>query len=234
MTTNATAQSNYFIFKPATDTPETGPEYPQVQKMKPGYNYKAANSVHALSKYYVDFPDFQPDLDYFIVQPRAKLSDLLSVAPVTGGFLISDRLKAVLETCNLPPHRYYLASVMHKKDLYSTYHWMHIISNHADQVDYPKSTFFIATNFFKIGDIELSSKEDYLQKLQKLKADNESTVTIKATEVCFNNNFDRTLDLFKIGNFNADCFISSSLRQKIIDAKITGVQITNTDLLCFE
>jgi hypothetical protein len=74
----------YYIFKPATNTPETGFVFPQVQKMKPGYNYKAVNSVHALSRAVQHIPDFIPDLNFFVVSGIAKLTDLLSVSLVYG------------------------------------------------------------------------------------------------------------------------------------------------------
>lgn len=77
---------NYYIFKTAVNNIETGSVYPQIQKMSPGYDYKAPDSVHALSKAYQHLPDFTPNLDYFELASKAKLSDLLSTAMAYGGF----------------------------------------------------------------------------------------------------------------------------------------------------
>lgn len=217
----------YYIFKPATNTIETGPAYPQVQKMAPGYDYKAPNSVHAMSREVERLPDYEPNFDYFIVQGNAKLSDLLSVAVIHGGFLISEKLKAVLEQFNLPTHKFYPAKVMHKKQFHS-YYWMHIICNLTDYVDYPKSTFFVYHNFSKnLGYVDIASKEELLQKRLKLKSDNPGkTVTIWVEKIFLRASFNKQLDLFEIGTFDANYYISEALHQSLIKEKITGCLIT--------
>lgn len=219
---------DYYIFKPATDTPETGSQYPQVQKMNSGYNYKADNSVYALSKAYENFPDFEPDLDYFVVHSQAKLTDLLSVTPVHGGFLISERLKNIFEQFNIVPHKYYPARLKHRKKFYENYFWMHIICDLTDYVDYQKSTFFIYYNYgHNIGFVDVNSKEGYFQMKEKVNLDNPGkTVTIWADKIYFANNFDKNLDLFEISTFNSNYYISSSLKEKILQEKITGCDIS--------
>jgi hypothetical protein len=218
---------HYYIFKPATNTPETGPAYPQVQKMAPSYNYKAPNSVHALSRELEKLPGYEPNLDYLIVHAKAKLSDLLSVAVINGGFLISEKLKISLEQFNLPTHKFYPARVQHKKQFYN-YYWMHIICNLTDFVDYPKSTFFVYHNFSKnIGYVDVTSKNELIQKRLKLKSDNPGkTVTIWAEKIKLSALFNKAFDLFEIGTFDANCYISEALQQAITKEKITGCSIT--------
>lgn len=84
--------------------------------MKPGYNYKAPNSVHALSKETKKLPAYEPDLDYFILHNQAKPTYLLSVTPVSGGFMVSEKLKQILEQFTLPLHKFYPAKVLHKNN----------------------------------------------------------------------------------------------------------------------
>src|ERR1700744_5226288 len=117
---------SYYIFEPACNTPETGSVYPQVQNMAPEYNYKSSNSVYALTKSVNAFPNFTPDLDYFVVHSKARLTDLLSATPIDGGFLISAPFKMLLEKFNLTTHRFYTAKVLYKKEFYEFY-WLHII-----------------------------------------------------------------------------------------------------------
>lgn len=216
----------YYIIKPATDTTETGPVYPQVSKMAPGYNFKATNSVHALSRETEKLPDYEPNLDYFIVNGKAKLSDLLSVSVIYGGFLISEKFKTVLQQFNLPNHKFYPAKVQYKKQFYD-YYWLHIICDLTDNVDYQKSTFFVYHNFSKnIGYIDIASKDEIIQKRAKLKSDNPGkTVTIWAEKIFLNTPF-KKLDLFEIGMFDANCYISERLQQSIIKEKITGCTLT--------
>jgi hypothetical protein len=213
----------YYIFKPATNTPETGPEYPQVQKMRPGYDYKAHNSVHALSKEVEHLPNYTPDLDYFVLNGKAKLTDLLSVSVVHGGFLISPKLKDIFEQFNLPLHKFYPAKVSFKKELFD-YFWFHIISNLTDQVDYSHSKFFIYYNYaHNLGYVDIHSKKYLIKKREKIKKDNQDkTVTIWAEQIKMNSISDHKLDLFEIGMFDANCYISETLRNVIINQMVTG------------
>jgi Immunity protein family (Imm11) len=220
-----------YTFQPACDTKETGSQYPQVQKMKPGYNYKASNSVHALSRAHERFPDYRPDFDYFILHSWAKMTDLLSVAVISGGFLISERLKYIFEQFIVAPHKFYRVRLKYKNTFYDNYYWMHIICNLTDFVDYQQSTFFIYYNYsHNLGNISVKSKEEYLKKLDNLKIDNpDKNITIWADKIKLTDGFDTSLDLFMIGTFNADYYISESLRSAIINAKLTGCNIVQAE-----
>lgn len=217
----------YCIFKPAINSTETGPVYPQVQKMSPDYDYDAPNSVHRLSREVDKLPDYEPNIDYLILHGKAKPSDLLSVTPISNGFLVSEKLKTIFEQFNLPTHRFYPAKVQHKTQFYN-YYWLHIICNLTDKVEYPKSTFFVYYNFSKnMGYVDVASKDDLLQKRQKLKADNPGkTVTIWAEKITLKHSSNKNLDLFEIGTFDANYYISEPLQQALIKAKITGYSIT--------
>ncbi len=61
-----------YIIKPSVASSEIGSAFPQVQKMPPGYNFKSYNSVHVLSMSSQSFPNFYPNLDYFIVHKKAN------------------------------------------------------------------------------------------------------------------------------------------------------------------
>jgi hypothetical protein len=217
---------SYYIFKPAVNTSETGSAYPQIQKMVDGYNYKAPNSVHALSREVEKLPTYEPNLDYFVVHNRAKLSDILSVAPISGGFIISEKLKNILVNFNLPKHKFYPAKLQYKEKYYN-YYWMHIICNLTENVDYQKSIFFVYYNFSKnMGYIDISSKNELIQKEQNLKMQNPGKlVVIWAEKISLNQSFDRTLDLFKIGTFDSNYYVSQSLQQVILKEKVSGCSL---------
>lgn len=220
----------YYIFKTAVNNLETGSVYPQIQKMSPGYNYKAPYSVYALSKEYQHLPDFIPDLDYFELAGKAKLSDLLSTAMAYGGFLISEKLKNVFEKFTLPMHRFYSARVKYKNQFYN-YYWMHIICDLTNAVDYKNSKFFIYHNYaHNLGYIDISSKAELEEKQKKLKADNPGkTITIWVEKIIFNNAFNEKIDLFKIGQFDSNYYISEQLKKAIIGASITGVNMQKAE-----
>lgn len=218
--------SFYYIFEPACNTVETGSQFPQVQKMSPGYDYKASNSVYALSRAVEKFPDFLPNLDYLIVHGKANLTDLLSTSPISGGFLISERFKQLLEKFNLAPHKFYPARVSYKKEFHD-YYWLHIICNFPDSVDYKKSTFFTYHNYnHNLGNITINSKQDFIQKKQKIKQDNPGkTITLWSQKIILNSNFNQDIDLFEIGTFDSNYYISGRIKSAIEFEKITGCEI---------
>ena len=223
---------NYYYLEPACNTPETGSEFPQVQKMAPGYDYKGPKSVYALTKAVEVFPDFIPDLDYFVVHGKAKLTDLLSVSTVDGGFLISPRFKILLEKFNVVNHRFYSGRLLYKKEFHNFY-WLHIISNFTSFVDYPKSTFFVYQNYtHNLGYVPIESEDDFKIKKAKLKKDNpDKTITIWAEKIRLNNNFNKSIDLFTIGTFDRHYYVSDRLKKAIENEKITGCNIQSADNL---
>lgn len=215
----------YYKLKTSVNTNETGPVYPQVQKMISGYDYNAPNSVYALSKQTNSFPDYTPNLDCFVVNAKAKLTDILSVSVVSGGFLISHRLKNILEKFNIATHRYYPAFVSHKRQIHK-YYWIHIISDNTEYVDYPNSQFFIYQNYqYNIGPIEILSKDDLILKRKKIKEDNPGkTITIWSEYITLTEQF-ILQDLFEIGIFDAGTYVSYSLKNSLELAHISGCDI---------
>ena len=225
---------NYYEFKPACDTKETGSQYPQVQRMTPGYNKDSNVSLYAMARNIDEFPDFMPDFDSFVLHNQAKRTDLLSTFGPGWGFLISPRLKAIFEQYKMVSHRYYPAKVFHKQ-VYYDYYFIHIIGNVRDCVNCPLSTFFIyksyATNERYIA---IDSFDDLLMKEKKLIADNPGEVlSIWAEKIVLNNSFDKDLALFEIGNFDASNYINEELKSELVLNSITGCDILPTKKLAF-
>lgn len=166
----------YYTLKYACNTLETGSEYPQIQKMKNGYDYNATDSTSALSKARNKFLTFQPNLDSFQLHSKAKMTDLLSNG-LTGAFgiLISDKLKNVLEKYKIVSHKFYPAKIALKNEIFENYYWMQIISDLTSCIDYNKSKFFIYKDYsINVGNIAIVSKEDLLNKREQLKKKSQS------------------------------------------------------------
>ena len=102
-----------------------GRTYPQHQTMGPGYAYDAPNSVHKLP--FDSLPDFDPNFDTIIIHGHAKLTDLLSTAPIRHtGYLVSSRLRGLFEEFKLPLHRFYPVPATHRGKPVNDYFWLQL------------------------------------------------------------------------------------------------------------
>lgn len=102
-----------------------GRELPQHQTMGAEYDYTALNSVHRLR--YDTSLDFEPNFKTVVIHGHAKLTDLISSAPIPNtGFLVSSRLRTVLEEFALPSHRFYPVPTMHRGKPIAGYFWIQL------------------------------------------------------------------------------------------------------------
>ena len=102
-----------------------GREYPQHQVMSRGYDYRAPDSVHQLP--YDAIPELQPNFDTVVVHGHARLTDLLSSAPIKNtGYLVGPRLHTVLKRFALPPHRFYPVPMTHRGQPVAGYCWLQL------------------------------------------------------------------------------------------------------------
>lgn len=217
---------NYYKLSFSCNTKDTGSVYPQVQKMNDSYDYKGKNSVYALSRCHDSFPDFEPNLDGFILHGKAKLTDFISNGIISStGVLLSEKAKNILETSHLQGCKFYNAKILYKESIID-YFWMHFISNVRISVNYKKSGFFIIQNFStKIENIDVESEEDLINKEKHLQENNPGkTLAIWADEINLDSSFDKQLDLFKVGKFDSYYYVSNRLRNFFDEQNITGIE----------
>ncbi len=221
----------YYIFDFATDKNIIGSEFPQIQKMTANYNYDSTNSVYALGRCYENLPNFNPDLDGFILHSKSLRTDFISNAIISNGFIVSKRVKDILKQFSLPLHAFYSIDLYHKKQAIDNYYWLHLISDLTDYVDYPKSSFFIYKDYtYNLGAINISSKEDFLFQKTKLKEQNkEHTITIWAERLFLNREI--KYDLFEVGMFDSNHYITESLKVALEIEKVTGITISPSPIL---
>ena len=110
ITLNKITQMEYYIFKEACNTRETGSVYPQIQRWNPRYNEDAPNSYYAYNKatQYGGFTNFEPNLYSLVLNNKANPTDLI-ISFISNGFIISEKLKATFDKFSIPSHRYYTA-----------------------------------------------------------------------------------------------------------------------------
>jgi hypothetical protein len=228
-------EKRFYSLKPAVANTETGQVFPQIQKMTRGYDYDSATSVYELAKFVHELPKFKPNLDAFLLNNKAHLTDVLSTSLInSSGILISEKLKYIFSKSKTAVCDYYPACVSYKKNIYD-YFWMHLKSISYDSIVFLKSKFIVVQNYaYPIDTINISSLEDYVEKKNTLKETNSGkNITIWSEIIAFNSQFDKHIDLFRVGTFDTNIYISERLKSVIEENRITGLDISPTTNLIF-
>jgi hypothetical protein len=159
-------EPQYYILKPAVDTPETGRAYPAVESY-PDYDFNGPRSVHKLR--FRELPDFEPDIRFKLAK-GANLTDMLSQATISAhGFLISKRLKLFFDQSNIMPATYYTVKVEDNNGIKHDYFWMHLVWKDDDHfIDWSSSTFVVKRFSVVEGEITLNSYSDYIEKSKSI------------------------------------------------------------------
>ena len=223
---------NYYKLNHSLDKNEIGSQFPQIQKMTKGYNYDSPNSVHSLSRYLFKFPDFEPDLNSFVLHRSAKLTDLLSAAVISAcGLLISEKLMNLFIKFTIVPMRLYEASVIEKNKTERRYYWMHIAGyNFSEKVDYSNSTFSVDNFGTKLEDIKVESLSDLLKKENYMREKYKTRfIKIKGDRIILDYSVSK-YSLFSINGFDFDYYISEELRDAIFANSCTGINLSSAPL----
>jgi len=224
----------YYTIESACETDETGKVYPQIQKLSPEYDNHRPDSIYNyLKKSHEinDIPIDDPNLKSFVLHRYAKPSDLLSNAIIGGnGLFVSNKLKGILQEFDLPPHCFYPSKVLYKKETLDNYFWFFFRPIPISNVDFGNSTFFVYKSFlYNEGIININSEEDYYAQKKTIKEQNPGqNITIWSSKVSFKKEF-KLKELFTLSAFDSNVYISSKLKERLLEQNITGCKIEETD-----
>lgn len=220
----------FLVLKSATEKKIIGNQYPQIQTMGGTVNRDAQDSIYNV--YSNKFPDFTPNLNHFILHANARLTDALSAAMISYGFIVNEKVKAIFEQYKLPQHKFYPATVKHNEKIYNNYYWFFFISDVLDFIDYDKTSFFITDLVDnKIEDCKsIKSSMD----IKKLKDALIGKGYINAEIIYLKESISISYDLFKITLGDYRTYISEKLNEDLINQKVTGFDIFPTPKISIE
>lgn len=149
--------NQFYILKPAVGTKETGMAYPAVESYD-DYDFNGPNSVHKIK--FNEFPDFDPDIRFKLAK-GAKLCDMMGQATINAhGFIISEKLKLILEQANTVTCKFYPAPI-EDKGMIHKYYWVHFVWEDAKKlIDYEGSKFFKRKFSNNLGYLDIKSEDD--------------------------------------------------------------------------
>lgn len=211
---------NYYILSNSTDEKVVG-DIPQV-KMAPDYDFDKHHSVRHIPR--DNFPDFNPDLNFFVITPKAKLTDVITVSGLISakGFLINEKVKNILDRHNLISHKYYQAKLYYKNQAL-TYYWWHLVSDLTNCIDYNQTSFAIKRLFkIEVDNLSIPNAEG----LKKTRHEIGALKNLIPNTLVLHDAFDKNLDLFIIGGFNDEIFVSEKLKLELEQQNISGIEIS--------
>jgi hypothetical protein len=206
-------------------------------------NFKEAESYFGNGEYdYIPLIDFfkicenTPLFDYFImwdithkVEYDWILLDVYSFAstpaPTVRGYLISENFKKLLEKFNLTiPHKFYPSKLMFQQEKLDYYIFQMAWDEWAEY-DFQKSTYFEKINdeWIKL-DIKVSNSKEF-RKIYKLWDSDNEKYKMKLV-------LKKKYDIFYFQYIGF--VISEELKTKIVEEKITGLEISSYTNIEFE
>lgn len=209
----------YYILKNSNEKKDVGSQYPQIQEIGGTMHKDAPDSIYKVPS--GRFPDFIPNLNYLNLHPKAKLTDVLSAAHISNGFILSQKVKNIFDEFNLIEHRYYPAIINHNGTLYKDFFWFCPIGDLVDYIDFNRTEFYITDSFNEKFQINIENKEDLKQTYNDISSLNK----IRTYKYYFISNHSPNKDLFFINFADSRLIISESLENKLQQEKITGINV---------
>lgn len=212
--------SQYYILKPAVGTKETGMAYPAVESFE-DYDFNKVDSVYNLDSDF--FPNFIPDIRFKLAKD-AKLCDIMGQGTISAcGLLISQNVKDVLEQFNLVPHKYFPATIEDKGTIHQ-YYWVHFVwEDGIKYLDFAKSKFQINEFGDNLGDVEIKTHQDLLDKQTELGF---MKTVYNYQSLMFNLNY----DLF-IHPLNKTIYVSEKVFTSLTHKSFKGLELVNAENL---
>jgi hypothetical protein len=174
---------------------------------------------HTISE--AGFPE-PSDAGVYALTNRAKITDVVSPFASTHGFLLSSRLRKLLEICQLPQHQYYPALLRHKEQVLTGYWYLHLLWDGLAHVDYANSNCVVWDIFKKevVAPASIISYSEYLAKREELNGLPSAYLSLAFTDLQFLPGMD--LDLFP---FWIHFWCSERLASLIQGSGVTGLEL---------
>lgn len=172
------------------------------------------------------------DFDMYDDPEFNQVNDILH-APTN--LIINDRTKAIFESFKLPDHKCGRAKVFRvdktlfflktKREL--DYHWLYFSKTYWERlyahIDFEQSEIEVYEDN-SLMDIRITSLED-VYNLRK----SERYLKLTSKKIVLND-FDSGIDIFKLPLFSWMTYVSSRLRDKLLEQKITDIKFVDTGI----
>ena len=172
------------------------------------------------------FSGIKPKLS-FRLKKKAKFTDVLSstAGPFTD-FLISSKVKEIIDSSHVMQHQFFEASIKSNDQEYE-YYWLHLSQpNLVDALNYEESEFCQTEwEFLNKGPIKIKSYEHYMKLKAKGSKKNKSKDLSKFS---FNTILFNETPNEPSSSFDFNIYVSEGLKDKLESSGVTGISFSNS------
>ena len=163
------------------------------------------------------------------INSKAIQTNLLDKSPIGKGLIIDKKLRDILLEFSMPAHRIHKIPTTHNS-IELEYFWLSFVSSNR-HIDYEKSEFeiFNSSKFRVLGKLQLKSIDFYHRISSSLTFDENTRIS----KLVFKDSFPKN-DLINFEKIRPGEFISERLKDKLIDEKITGIKITEAEIITMQ
>lgn len=180
--------------------------------------------------------EIQPILSNVVLHSKAKRTDLIDTFGDIGfahSYLISNKLKEIIEKFNCFGFQFFKTYVIHENEKIKDYWVINKYDFAYNFIDFKKTIFFKKNSLNRdvIEEINFTSLDDFLLKIVDLKY----PITIATSNIFFNENMN--LDLFSLRfyeNGGHKGIVSERLKNEIEKEGITGIEFKPLELSIYK
>jgi hypothetical protein len=206
----------YYQIDHQLDTEEVGLNiYPQTDGLTGDSTFHSKNSYSIFTHH--NLPEKFEPLEQIKLANSAKQTDFISTALISGnGFILSEKVKGILEQHRLVDHRFYKIPLVHRQRALDHYFWFQMYHPAQDYINFKKSVFQLRRLRRVIKDeIRFDSMEDYWEQRKYYGPGK----LFRAKEIHIHPG---GYDFLYIGVGKAIFLISEKLKMKMQESGITG------------
>lgn len=200
--------------------------FPQSQniELEPGRTVHDSDFVWRLT--HDRFPNFNPYLGTLILQKGAAVTDFISAATISVGFICSSRVRDILVEHDIGETQFYKQNIKHKDQLYPNYYLLHCINNATCIVEFEKSVFQLVrhqNNTKIVREQRVIDIDEYLWFKQNMSSNSSGDwQSIEPTHIHFKTG-EIPPDIFQFREIDYKTYISQRLKSAFESNKVTGI-----------
>jgi hypothetical protein len=226
---------DFFELRPACDTKETGPKFPQIKRAVGGnWDIMDKNSVYNQITSHKS-PEIIPDFGEFELYKLSKPSDFLSHGMMGPfAFIVSPKVRDIFLSYNLGNYWCFDVNVKSNNKLLP-YNILHFNNDFSDSIRFPDSTFYTQEGLIGTNkkDVRFNSRDEYDSFQKEIYERDKDRVlpktNIRAKELFIEN--DKNLDILTSWLSGIDFFISRRLAEDLKNKGVTGASTKPTKKL---